>query len=127
MNPQTLKTRSLLLGAALVALVAAPLARADYQSTVISQSPVGYWRLSETTASPPPITTAVNSGSSAAGNGTYQGSQGYFRGFAGALASSDTAIHMDGAGQNVLVPYNADLNPAANFTVEVWLKADGAG
>jgi hypothetical protein len=127
MKTQTSKTRILLLGAALVAIVASPLARADYSNTLVSQGPVGYWRLSETTASPPPITTAANAGSMAAtGNGTYDGSQGFLRGFAGALASSDKAVHFDGSSQDVQVPYNATLNPTANFTVEGWFKADSA-
>jgi hypothetical protein len=126
MKTQCLKTRTLLAGAALLALAASPLARADYQSTVLSQGPVGYWRLTETTPSPAPITIAANLGSSAAGNGTYNGPSGYFRGQPGALANSTTSARTDGAAQNITVPYNADLNPAANFTVEAWLKADAA-
>lgn len=126
MKTQTSKTRALLAVAALVALGATPLARADYSNTVVSQSPVGYWRLSETTASPPPVTTAANLGSSAGGNGTYNGSSGFFRGQPGAV-TGDTAIHMDGSAQSVTVPYNADQNPAGNFTVECWLKADVSG
>ena len=112
-------------GAMMLALLAALPARADYQSTVLAQSPAGYWRLNETTAPIPPVTTALNVGSlGATGNGTYEGSQGFFRGFPGALANSDTAVHFDGSSQDILVPYNADLNPAT-FTVEGWLNADG--
>ena len=39
-----------LLGAALLVLAASLPVRADYQSTVLSQGPIGYWRLNETTA-----------------------------------------------------------------------------
>ena len=122
--PPFLSTPARMAGTALLAAAAALSARADYQSTVLSQGPVGYWRLNETTQPGAPVTTAANQGSLGAGeNGTYEGSQGFFRGFTGAL-STDTAIHFDGSSQDVNVPYNAALNPAANFSVEGWFKAD---
>jgi hypothetical protein len=115
------------LGTVLLAVGTALPAWADYQSTVLSQGPVGYYRLNETTQPQPPITTAVNSGSLGVNaNGTYEGSQGFFRGFPGALANSDTAVHFDGSSQDVSVPFDPALNPAANFSVEGWLMADTA-
>jgi hypothetical protein len=106
-------------------LTIAPLALTDYQSTVVSQGPVGYWRLNETTqpgTNAP--TTAANVGSlGATGNGTYEGPQGLLRGFPGALANSDTAVHFNGTDQFVSVPYDAALNPST-FTIEGWLNAD---
>jgi hypothetical protein len=113
-------------GAIALALFAALPARAqyDYPSTVLAQGPVGYWRLNETTPPQPPITTAANLGSlGATGNGTYNGGQGFYRGFPGALANSDTAVHFDGTSQFVSVPYDATLNPST-FTIEGWLSAD---
>jgi hypothetical protein len=111
-------------GAIVLALFAALPARADYQSAVVAQNPVGYWRLNETTPPHPPITTAANLGSlGATGNGTYNGGQGSYRGFPGALANSDTAVHFDGSSQYISVPYNAALNPST-FTVEGWLNSD---
>ncbi|MDB6112783.1 MAG: Laminin sub domain 2, partial [Pedosphaera sp.] len=97
---------------------------ADYQSTVLSQGPAGYWRLNETAPAQAPITNAVNLGSLGTA-GTYEGSQGFFRGFPGALANSGTAVHFDGSSQDVLVPYNAALNPST-FSIEGWLYADAA-
>ena len=58
-----LPTPARMAGTALLAAAAVLPVRADYQSTVLSQGPVGYWRLNESTQPPPPITTAVNTGS----------------------------------------------------------------
>ena len=124
LNPINSRLRVPFGGTMILALLAGLSARADYQSAVLAQNPAGYWRLNETTPSQAPITTAANVGSLAApGNGTYEGSQGFFRGFPGALANSDTAVHFDGSSQDVLVPYNEALNPAT-FTIEGWLYAD---
>ena len=107
------------LGTTLLALCAALPVRADYQGTVLSQGPVGYWRLSETTAPAPIITNAANLGTlGSADNGIYGGSQGFFRGYPGALASSDTAALFDGSNHKVQTPYDAALNPAANWSAE---------
>src|ERR1041385_7268793 len=66
------KAGALFAGASLLALSGALPARADYQSTVLSQNPVAYWRLNETTPPPVPPILAANAGSvGAGGNGTY--------------------------------------------------------
>ena len=52
-------TQARFVGLALLATGLAGPARADYSSTVISQGPVGYWRLSETTPPHAPITSAA--------------------------------------------------------------------
>ena len=49
-------------GVVLLAAAAAMPAYADYQSTVLSQGPFGYWRLNETLA-PPQAVAVTNSGS----------------------------------------------------------------
>ena len=126
MNLNTIKSRLRVppCWAVMLALFAVLPARgADYPNAVLSQNPPVYFRLSETTVPAPPVTTAANLGSLAAtGNGTYEGSQGFFRGFPGALADSDTAAQFDGSSQDVLVPYNAALN-TSTFTIEGWLNA----
>lgn len=107
---------------------AAP-ASADYLSTVLSQGPVGYWRLEETVQPQPPINTAKNLGSlGTAGDGTYLGSM--VRGEAGALAGSTaTSVRFQNDGFQVGrvsgvsdVDYQAALNPNGPFTVEFWAK-----
>jgi hypothetical protein len=119
MKTQTSKTRALLAGAALVALVATPLARAqDYQSTVLSQGPVGYWRLNET-VQPQPGTTANNAGSlGSAANGTYNAFP--TTGMSGPFAGS-SAVGLDGSSQTISTPANASLNPST-FSFEIWAK-----
>ncbi len=110
-------------GSALLAVILTLSARADYQSTVISQGPVGYWRLNETTPPHAPITSAANLGTlGAPENGVYQGDQSFLRGFSGALANGDTAAQLNIAAsdQAIQAPYDPAL-AATNFTVEAWL------
>lgn len=116
MKTQCLKTRTLLAGAAFLALAASPLARADYQSTVVSQSPAGYWRLNET-VQPQNSTVAANIGSlGASANGIYMNYAS--GGLPGPFAGS-TAVSLDGASQYVSTPWVAGLN-GNPFSVEVW-------
>jgi len=116
MKTPTTKARLLLTGVVLAALAASTVARADYQSTVVSQSPVGYWRLNETT-SPSSIAGAANLGSlGAAAIGAYNSFP--TRGVAGPFAGS-TAVGLDGGAANVTTPWVAGLN-GNPFTYEVW-------
>ena len=63
------KLRSI--GAVLLAWSVGLTVKAEYPLTILSQGPVGYWRLNETTQPPPPR-PAANSGSLAAvANGQY--------------------------------------------------------
>lgn len=118
MKTKTWKTKALLTGVALAALLASPLARADYPSTVLSQGPVGYWRLNETTQ-PLNSTTAGNSGSLGAGAvGTYNGYAS--GGLTGPFAGS-SAVGLDGAAQSVTTPWVAGLN-GSSFSVELWVN-----
>lgn len=102
--------------------------RADYPDTVLSQGPVGYWRLNET-VQPPAPRPAANTGSL----GTAADGQYLFaprRGEPGALAgSSATSVKFFNptlepgfGGSKVEVPFNAALNPAGAFSVEFWAK-----
>ncbi len=122
------------LTAAALALTAIPLVQAsDYESVVLRDRPLAYYRLNDTT--PHRAATATNSGSlGAAGNGAYfPGTQNQVP---GALAgSSDTAagytaidqVSCDG-GVPTIVPFRSELN-TATFSVEAWLKPtlDGLG
>ncbi len=106
--------------AALLALCACLPARADYSSTVLSQGPVGYWRLNETT--PPPLPSiATNLGTLQSGaDGDYNGFP--TKGVPGALGGADKAVSFDGGfSQWATTGYQPDLNPT-NFTIEAWLN-----
>jgi hypothetical protein len=102
--------------------------RADYKSTVLGDSPLGYWRFSEAGLVTPDINIATNLGSAGVNSdGAYY--QGQFdmstvKQQPGALAT-DKAAHFDGATQNVLVQSNSiAATIAPPFTVEAWVKPD---
>lgn len=115
-KPKQLIPKLFLTGASVLASVL--VARADYPTTVLSQNPVGYWRLNETTPVVALSTIATNLGSlGAAQHAAYQGDLSG-RGSSGALAG-DTAASFDGASQYVVSPYAASLAPT-NFTIEGW-------
>jgi autotransporter-associated beta strand protein len=110
----------------LLAALATPLlfsaARADYQSEILSENPLAYYRFSDgvtTDDVPPP---AANIGSlGAVGNGPF--STTVVNDVAGALTgSSDTALQVSGAA--VSVPFDAALNNQGSFSVEAWLNPD---
>jgi hypothetical protein len=113
------------LALALFALLFLPLgARADYQTTVLGQGPVGYWRLNETT--PPPIgpILATNAGSvGAPGNGVYLAG---YRGLTpGAIASEPASPYVGFKGTDgnrVRVPFQTQWNPSGPMTIEFWAK-----
>ena len=105
-------------GAMILVLFAALPARADYQSTVLSQGPAGYWRLNETTQ-PAVVTTTANKGSlGSTEDGTYVGDP--TRALTGPFAGS-VAVGLDGTSQYINAPYNAQLN-TSSFSVELWVN-----
>ena len=112
-------------GTVLVATGAMVAAGADYSSTVLSQGPVGYWRLNETTHPPTLPILATNVGSvGPAGNGTYVAAN---RGVTpGAIVSepSNAAVGFDGllSSNRVRIPFQPQWNPAGPLTVEFWAK-----
>jgi hypothetical protein len=115
-------------GAIVLAFFAALPARADYQSTVLGQSPAGYWRLNETTQPPTPPINATNAGSvgSPAGDGVYYNE---VRGVTpGAIVSEPTsaAVQFTAAvdGNRVRIPYQPQWNTAGPFSVEFWIRPD---
>ena len=119
MSPKIDTSLKVWLGCAVIAAAIAALpARADYPSTVLSQGPLGYWRLNETTQ-PQYHTNAANSGSlGASASGTYVSSP--VRSTAGPFAGSD-AVGFDGSSQYVTTPWVAGLN-TPQFTVELWVN-----
>lgn len=102
-----------------LALSAAFTARADYSSTVLSQSPAAYYRLNSTEQ---PAVNGVTTnlgwlGTSA--NGTYANSP--TRQLAGPFAGS-FAVGFDGISQNISTPNLPDLNHTNAFSAEFWVK-----
>lgn len=90
----------------------------NYSGMVSALSPLGYWRLNETTQ-PPSALAATNRGAiGTLGYGAYVGGT---PGVSGALAgSTNKAARFNGA---VVVPYSSALSLSTPFTVEAWLKA----
>lgn len=130
MRPKPLHTIKTLAGTfALLAAATLP-ANADYSSTVLSQGPVGYWRLNETTPPPVPPILATNAGSvGAAANGTYISA---VRGVKpGAILSEPNsgAAGFDGVvdGNRVRIPFQPQWNQSTPFSVEFWAKPGQTG
>jgi hypothetical protein len=118
LNPTNSRVRVPLGGAIILAMFAALPARADYQSTVLAQSPAGYWRLNET-AQPAPNGTTPNLGSlGSSADGTYVSDPAHqLPGpFTGSLA-----VGFDGSSQYVSTPWVTGLN-ANTFSFEVWVN-----
>jgi Concanavalin A-like lectin/glucanases superfamily/Domain of unknown function (DUF1929)/Kelch motif len=85
-----------------------------YRDAVLADSPVGYWRLSETTGA------AIDLTGNAPG-GSYRG--GMVRGVPGALAGdSNLAARLDAVDDYVSVPDNNALDVGDVFTLELWVK-----
>jgi hypothetical protein len=86
----------------------------SYQSAVLADNPVSYWRLGELSG-----TTAADS---VDGNpGTIKG--GVTLGATGALVGdSDTAMTFNGSYAYIKVADNANLNITGDFTLEAWAK-----
>jgi hypothetical protein len=89
-----------------------------YKSAVLADSPVGYWRLGESSG-----TTAADS-SSGGNAGTYTS---VTLGTTGATAGDpDTAAAFNGTSSYVSVPDSTSLRPAT-FSVEGWVKTTAHG
>lgn len=93
----------------------------SYDSEVTADSPVGWWKLDETSG-----TTATNSGTGGAThNGTYTGT--YTLGAASLLPAkpSGKSLSLAGAGY-VNVPYNVGINfTGAAHSAEIWASFSG--
>ncbi len=90
---------------------------ADYQSTILADNPLGYWRLGDA-VSPTVIDSSGNSL-----HGTANG--GVTFGEAGALAGDpNTAFDFDGTSGLIDVGVQPSLNLYNDFTIEVWAKPE---
>lgn len=124
MTPIRLIPGSLRVLCSLAAVLLISHSRADFQSTVLSQSPVGYWPLNEVAVVPEVF--ATNTGTlGAVGNGTFEND--ILAGLPGALpaqVSSNLAIRGEGYlnGNRVRVPYHPVFNTNSDFSVEFWCK-----
>ena len=93
-----------------------------YSTTVLSDSPVAYWRMGETSG---PIVDEVSGR-----QGTLSG--GNTTGVAGAIVGDpDTAISSGPGGGTISVPYDIAMN-SPTFSIELWAKfgstcSDGTG
>ncbi|MEM7220843.1 MAG: cadherin domain-containing protein [Pseudomonadota bacterium] len=90
----------------------------DYVSAITGQSPLGYWRLGESSGS-----AAVDLGS-VGNNGTYVGAA---LGAAGVVVEDgDTAASFDGTDDHVVVSDQAAYQ-ITNGTIQAWIKPDSVG
>lgn len=126
MRHNLLHTQKALAGALMVLAAATLPALADYPSTVLSQGPVGYWRLNETTPPPAPPILATNIGSvGPVGDGVYTNA---IRGVPpGAIVSepNGAAVGFSGVSSSlnrVRIPFASQWNPSGPFSVEFWAK-----
>lgn len=122
MKSRSLGIRFALAGAA---LLTASFAWADYSSNILSQGPVGYWRLNETLQPQLFEYTAANSGAlGSAYDGTF--SNGAKKGGPSAIVSEPThhSAYFPFAidGNRVRVPYASAWNANSAFSVEFWAK-----
>ena len=91
-------------------------ATTPYSIAVMADSPIGYWRLGETSG-----TTAATMAGSFAGtylNAPTLGSLGLLP------AESDKAVRLDGTNDSVRVPNASALNPTARVSVEAWIRPE---
>lgn len=90
---------------------------ADYRTTVLADSPVGYWKLDDATG-----TTAVDS-SGNAHDGTYENSPTLG---VSPLITTGNAVTFNGSTQDVSIPWNAAFQPTNRFSFEAWIKTSAA-
>lgn len=122
MKTKTLKQSMLATASLLSAIFTGVVGRADYPSTVLSYSPLAYWRLNET-APAPAAPVAVNAGSLGAADNGF-GVLDVRSGFPGIVGNSyrftNNGPTVAYAGSKVDVPWSAALNPQGSFSVEFW-------
>jgi len=110
-------------GAFLVTAAAVMPARADYQSTVQSYGPIGYWRFDETVASPPLNLISNLSSLGSIANGVCVDNPVKAQpGIIGNCIQFINASSVGDCGTKIDIPWNAALNPHPPFSVEFWAK-----
>src|SRR5437899_12485228 len=123
---KAIRRKFTLLAAAAMAILASPMAKADYSNSVMALNPVAYWPLNETNL-PPDTTgpgTASNLGTLGSALDAPYNTVDVIHGYPGALASTtDTANSFNGFNSGARSTYTADLANAPSFTIEAWLLA----
>jgi len=120
----------ILLSTVSLAILASPVAKADYSNSVMALNPVAYWPLNETNLPPDTVgpATALNLGTLGSALNAPFNIVDVVHGYPGALASTtDTADSFNGFNTRAQSPYTADLANAPSFTVEAWLLAHDDG
>lgn len=95
---------------------------ASYKDTVLADQPLAYYRLEEAAGAG----TLEDSSATAAYAGTYNYTEdGLYPTLElpGIEVNSGYFKSKNGSGSSAEVPYAAELNPAANFSAEVWVRA----
>lgn len=90
--------------------------QSPYPAAVLTDGPVGYWRLNETSTATD--STGVN-------HGTYQG--GVQGAVSGATADGDAAVLLDGVDDHVSIPDSVSLSPTVAVSIEAWIYLDTYG
>src|SRR5262249_19782192 len=113
-----------------MAILASPVAKADYFNSVMALNPVAYWPLNETNLPPDPAGagTASNLGTLGSALDAPYNTVNVVHGYPGALASTaDTANSFNGFNTRAQSTYTPDLANAPSFTIEAWLLAHDDG
>jgi hypothetical protein len=95
----------------------APPPAEDYRGEIVSDSPLAYWRLGETSGTAAADEMAFE-------NGVYSNSPTL--GVAGVTDDGDTAVTFNGTNQQMSVAYRSAWNTSA-LTVEAWIKTTATG
>jgi len=98
---------------------------AGYDSVILADNPLGYWRLNEPTKTES-TSVIANSGSlgTAANGAVFGGANSISGGLTGALVGDvNPAMGFAGGGARINVPFNAALN-TASYTIECWARLD---
>ncbi|HEY7419660.1 MAG TPA: LamG domain-containing protein, partial [Ktedonobacteraceae bacterium] len=90
----------------------------SYESVILSDSPVAYWRLNESSGT---VSRDLIAGRDLTATGSPN------QNVAGPLATGENAIQFNGTTQYLSRAYDAALNPPAPFSAECWFKWDGTG
>jgi hypothetical protein len=88
-----------------------------YESTILADSPVAWWRLGEASGNPQD-SAGTNHVTTVGGTPTY--------GATGAIAGND-AVYLSGTNEDFQVPDIAALDLGDTFTLEAWVDPDSSG
>ncbi len=92
------------------------LTASNYRSEVRADSPVAYYRLNTVTS---PTVDEISGR-----NGTVTGTTAISTPLSGGLRAGQ-ALRFNGTSDRIDIPFNAALNPAGSFSLELWARVDG--